>query len=134
LNEEDKSIAGTIESLKPLWNKCRFRGSLDNYVCGAFEVSINPLSIWVGKLHIYGENNFLGISATYRLSSIWSLDKAWETLKSQAKSNDKIKQLVNYIEKLESQGRVYKAALLKRKVLDQARSGSINISLTPTNE
>ncbi len=134
LNKEDKSITETVKSLKTLWGKCRFRGSLDNYVCGGFEVSINPLSIWVGKLHVFGENNFIGISATYRLSSVWSLDKAWETLKSKAKSNDKIKQIVNYVEKLESRGKVYKAALLKRKVLDQAKTGNIHISLTPTSE
>jgi len=129
---EYSGVKQICEQAKKLIGKCRFKGDLNHFLCGGLKVTISDgISVKFGKIFIYADNHFAGMSAEYKVSSAWSLSKAWEKVKEKLKAHEKTKQLVKYVDYLEAKGKVYKAALLKKRVLDQARTGRLDLTLSP---
>jgi len=109
---------------------CRWMGSLDNLRCGGTVVSFSPFSVRVGSLQIFGEGKFLGLAGTFRVSSAFSLDQTFAQVVRNAKNKNEAYSLAKYIENLESQGKFRKAAIIKKKVVEQAKTGHISLSLS----
>lgn len=130
-NIEIRSVVETArQAYTPV--RCRFLNSLDSFLCGGLVVSLRPLlSIRLGELELYGAK-FAGIGGEWNVSAGWSLDKAFEKLTATAKSSSKLTSIANYVDRLESEGQVAKAASIKKRVLKAASTGKLDLILSPT--
>ena len=104
-------------------------GNLNTLVCGGVVVSFNPFSVRIGSLQVWGEGKFAGLGGVWHVSSSFSLSKTFQDVIKRAENQNQAKTLSEYVEKLESQGQLRKAALLKKKVLEQARTGHVSLTL-----
>ena len=106
-------------------------GNLNTLVCGGVVVSFNPFSVRIGSLQVWGEGKFAGLGGVWHVSSSFSLSKTFQDVLKQAKNKNEANILSDYVEKLESQGQLRKAALLKKKTIEQARTGHISLFIAP---
>ena len=109
---------------------CRFKGNIYTFNCGGIFVFMRPVfSVKLGETELFG-STFCGISGTFRVSSVWSLDRAWEKFLREVGGKSELDELARYVENLEAQGEIRRASMLKKKILSQAERGRINIDLS----
>lgn len=124
-----------MESLKKAFiTPCRWMGDLQKLRCGGVVVSFEPFSVRIGSLELWGHGKFAGLGGSWHVSSSFSLSRTFQDVLRQAQNKNEVRMFSDYIEKLESQGQLRKAALLKKKVLEQARNGHISLVLAPPGE
>ena len=131
-NMVDPGIKNMLGSIKSLYlTPCRFYGDIHTLKCGGILVSFSPFSVrTVQGFEIFG-HKFAGLGGSWRVSSAFSLDQAFQTICRYNKSNNYIKTVARYVEDLESKGKIKRAALIKKKVINQAMEGHISINLSP---
>ena len=111
---------------------CYWKESISSLRCGGVVVTFLPFSIKIGSMQVLGEGKFCGLGGTFKLSSAFSLDQSFSLVVKKAKNKNKAYSLAKYVENLESQGKIKKAALLKKKIVEQAKTGHISLSLSPS--
>ncbi len=132
LRKKDKGVEETIQMARDVFApSCRFRGKIDDFLCGGLLVSVRPsLTLRLGGLILYGEK-FAGLGGEWTISAGWSLDQAWEKLVTDSKTKTLLKAWADYIERLEAKGETVRAALLKKKALLLAKEGKADILISP---
>ena len=105
---------------------CRFRGDVATLLCGGLTVRIRPLAISLDGREILGET-WAGIRGEWRLSSSRSLRGAWERFLELTEGISEVRSAAEWTEKLEREGRITRASLVRKKVLSQAVRGSLSV-------
>ena len=107
-------------------------------MCGGVlvEVQASPsemqssFSVWLGSMEIYGRK-LAGLGGTYDLNAAWSLDSAWEKLTRNSKTRNLVLTIAEYVDRLEAEGKIVRASMVKKKALLAAKSGRIGLVVSP---
>jgi len=132
LKKPDRSLQENMEIVKESFHvPCTFRGKIDSLLCGGLTIDVRPrLTVWLGSgMQVYGDQ-FMGIKGGWTVSSAWSLDRAFEKLVSNSKTKKITNSVAKYVDKLEVQGKVIKASILKKKALEAAQNGKTSFFLS----
>lgn len=125
-----KGIKALHERILKAQGPCYFDNSVTNIKCGISSLVLGGKpQLYAGSIPVYGAG-FSGFTGTYRVSRAWSYSDAIEALKSTSTYSKVAKDISTYTEKLESEGKAYEAALVKKTLIKKASSGkkSLNIS------
>lgn len=127
---EAKGVKALHERILKAQGPCFFDSAVNNIKCGVSSLVLSGKpQLYAGSIPVYGAG-FSGFTGTYRVSRAWSYSDAIEALKSTSTYSKVAKDISSYTERLESEGRAYESALLKRNALKAVYSGkkSLNIS------
>jgi len=132
IRDPDPGIRALVEKARGSFHyPCRFRGEMETVRCGGLDVSIRPtFTVHLKESEIYGQT-FFGIRAHLRLSTAFALDQAWERVKAESEGERNVRDLVDYVEKLEARGEIARASMLKKKALRQLERGRLDLTLSP---
>ena len=132
VSDPDPTLSSLSErALSAFALPCRFVGRIDSFRCGGIVLKLRPtLTVHLGSLTLYGDAPF-GVRTEWHVSASWSLDRAFEKLASDSRTRNLVKSVSDYVEELETEGKLVKASLLKKKVLTLAREGKADLVLAP---
>lgn len=108
---------------------CRFEGSVSTIQCGASQMVLGSKpALTVEGVGVYGNGQYGGFAATYRISSGWSYADAWEAMKGDTTSSRFAKEYAHAVEDNKSKGNSVKALLAEKSAWDRSRGAKTSLS------
>ncbi|WP_306534055.1 hypothetical protein [Geobacter sp.] len=127
---EAKGVKALHERILKAQGPCFFDSSVTNIKCGFSSLVLGGKpQLYAGSIPIYGAG-YSGFTGTYRVSRAWSYSDAIEALKSTSKYSKIATDVSTYTEKLESNGKAYEAALIKKQAIKAVFSHKKNLNVS----
>jgi len=108
---------------------CRFEGNVSTIQCGASQLVLGSKpTLTTEGVGVYGNGQYGGFAATYKISSGWSYADAWEAMKSDTSSSRFAREYAHAVESNKSKGNSVKALLAEKAAWDRSRGAKTSLS------
>lgn len=125
-------VAKMAAMIQDGYSKCQYDGEITRWRCGALLIDWNPsFTVTIAGIPYWGSDTVAGFRAEYTLNAAWSLDRAWEEFTADSNTTSITQAWSSYIDELEKKGKTTRASLLKKKALQMAAQGKVDINLKP---
>jgi len=117
-------------AINQIYDKCTFLGTTNKFKCGSSILILSEKpKLYVGSIDAFGEKYF-GIKATFLISNSYSILDTLEQAKTNTKYEKFVKEVQEFTERLEQEGKIAEALAVKKKASEIIKSNKNTVAIS----